>query len=68
MVLAITKIAKKEEETRTTVVFKLLDEFGNLSGLKINSSKTEGMWIGSLKNNEEKPFRIRLSLRGLLFI
>jgi len=68
MVLAITKIAKKEEETRPTVFFKLLDEFGNLSGLKINSSKTEGMWIGSLKNNEEKPFRIRLSLRGLLFI
>ena len=29
--------------------FKLLDEFGNLPGLKINSSKTEGMWIGSLK-------------------
>ena len=29
--------------------FKLLDEFGNLSDLKINSSKTEGMWIGSLK-------------------
>ena len=29
--------------------FKLLDEFGNMSGLKINSSKTEGMWIGSLK-------------------
>jgi len=36
-----------------------LDEFGNLSGLKINSSKTEGMWIGSLKNNEEKPFGIK---------
>jgi len=39
--------------------FKLLDEFGNLSGLKINSSKTEGMCIGSLKNNEEKPFGIK---------
>ena len=39
--------------------FKLLDEFGNLSDLKINSSKTEGMWIGSLKNNEEKPFGIK---------
>ena len=39
--------------------FKLLDEFGNLPGLKINSSKTEGMWIGSLKNNEEKPFGIK---------
>ena len=40
-------------------LFKLLDEFGTLSGLKVNSSKTEGMWIGSLKNNEEKPFGIK---------
>ena len=38
---------------------KLLDDLGNLSGLKINSPKTEGMWIGSLKNNEEKPFGIK---------
>ena len=30
-------------------LFKLLDLFGNLSGLRVNSSKTEGMWIGSLK-------------------
>ena len=40
-------------------LFKLLDEFGTLSGLKVNSSRTEGMWIGSLKNNEEKPFGIK---------
>ena len=31
------------------VLFELLDRFRNISGLKINCSKTEGMWIGSLK-------------------
>ena len=40
-------------------LFRLLDEFGTSSGLKVNSSKTEGMWIRSLKNNEEKPFGIQ---------
>ena len=28
------------------VLFELLDRFRNFSGLKINCSKTEGMWIG----------------------
>ena len=32
-----------------TVLFQLLDLFKNISGLKINSTKTEGMWIGSSK-------------------
>ena len=36
-------------------LFQLLDRFKNLCGLEINSSKTEGMWIGSQKNNDEKP-------------
>ena len=38
--------------------FQLLDNFKNLCGLGINSSKTEGMWIGSQKNNDEKPLVI----------
>ena len=29
-------------------LFNLLDVFRKLSGLKINTSKTEGMWVGSL--------------------
>ena len=41
------------------ILFKLLDKFGTLSGLQINSSKTEGMWIGSSKNNVEKPLGIK---------
>ena len=39
-------------------LFQLLDKFKELSGLKVNSSKTEGMWIGSLKNSESKPLGI----------
>ena len=33
--------------------------YSHVSGLEVNSSKTEGMWIGSLKSNEEKPFGIK---------
>jgi len=35
--------------------FDLLDTFKLLSGLAINCSKTEGMWIGSCRNNNCKP-------------
>ena len=40
-------------------LFQLLDEFKKLSGLKINRSKTEGMWIGTLKDSEMKPLGIK---------
>ena len=40
-------------------LFQLLDEFKKLSGLKINRSKTEGMWIGSLKDSDMKPLGIK---------
>ncbi|KAL9978081.1 hypothetical protein ACROYT_G015562 [Oculina patagonica] len=41
-------------------LFNLLSEFGECSGLKMNISKTEGMWLGSLKQNKGKrsPFDI----------
>ena len=29
------------------------------SGLKINCSKTEGMWIGSKRHYKEKPFGVK---------
>ena len=38
--------------------FELLDLFKNISGLKINCSKTEGLWISSLKGSKDKPFGI----------
>ena len=33
--------------------------FKNISGLNINSSKTEGMWIGSFRGKMEEPFSIK---------
>ena len=37
----------------------MLDDFKKLSGLAINPSKTEGIWIGSSRGNETKPFGIK---------
>jgi len=42
-------------------LFNLIEVFRKLSGLKINTCKTEGMWIGSLRNNKSKPFGIKWS-------
>ena len=41
------------------ILFQLLENFKNISGLKVNCSKTEGMWLGSLKGNEIKPLGIK---------
>ena len=40
-------------------LFNLLEVFKNLSGLVINSSKTEGMWIGSSRDKTSKLFSIK---------
>ena len=37
----------------------LLEVYKNASGLAINCTKTEGMWIGSLRNNKIKPFGLK---------
>ena len=37
----------------------LLDKFKNLSGLEINTTKIEGMWLGRWKNKTETPFGFR---------
>jgi len=41
-------------------LFDLLNDFGACSGLKINTSKSEGMWLGSFKCNlgKRSPFNI----------
>ena len=36
-------------------VFHLLDEFRSWSGLKVNYTKTEAMWIGSSKDSTAAP-------------
>jgi len=54
----LTAFAK--EECSANHVFNLLNDFGACSCLKINISKTEGMWPGSLKCHVSKlaPFNI----------
>ena len=41
------------------VLFKLLDDFEKVSGLKLNVEKTEAMWIGSDINREDTPFGVK---------
>ena len=58
------KIAQYADDTTVFVrdkesVLELLDflrEFSSLSGLEINTSKTEAMWLGQWKNNQDTPF------------
>ena len=38
-----------KDERSASQLFSLLNDFGTCSSLKINFSKTEGMWLGSLK-------------------
>ena len=40
-------------------LFSLLDAFKKCSGLEVNKSKTEGMWLGANKNNKEQPLGIQ---------
>ena len=47
------------DKNSATALFKLLDFFRSVSGLKINCTKTEGMWIGSAKHSKSKPFGIK---------
>ena len=37
-----------------SILFESLKLFEQLSGLKVNSSKTEGLWIGSFDDNNSK--------------
>ena len=58
------KVAQYADDTTVFVrdkesVLELLDflrEFSSLSGLEINTSKTEAMWLGQWKNNQDTPF------------
>ena len=53
----MTAVLSDMDSVRT--LFTLLDVFKELSGLRINSSKTEGMWVGSSRGNNLKPFGIK---------
>ena len=62
-----TKILQYADDTTATLsdinsaraLFNLLDDFRSVSGLKVNPTKTEGMWIGSSSQNKTKPFNIK---------
>jgi hypothetical protein len=36
------------------IAMNIIQEFGNLSGLKLNKNKTEGIWQGRLKHTKDK--------------
>ena len=38
----------------------VLEEFGKVSGLRINILKTQAMWIGSLRDRMEKPIKLNM--------
>ena len=40
-------------------LFILLDPFEQLSGLKVNYTKTEAMWLGSCRDNTETPLSLK---------
>jgi len=40
-------------------LFKLLDKFEKASGLKLNDTKTEAMWIGSLQYCVDIPLGVK---------
>lgn len=53
-----TAVLSDEESTHE--LFNLLDIVRKVShGLKLNTSKTDGLWIGSLKDNGLKPLGIK---------
>ena len=52
-----TKLLQYADDTTAVLsdINSAQDVFEYLSGLKVNGSKTEGFWIGSLKYNDIKP-------------
>ena len=48
------------DDSSAVALFALLDRFSTLSGLRINKSKTEGLWLGLWKNRlgKDEPFGI----------
>ena len=40
-------------------LLKLLSEFKHLSGLEVNTSKTEAMWLGAWRNKTDTPYNFK---------
>jgi len=50
-----TKVFLSDMES-ISYLLKLLSQFKVASGLKVNNSKTEAMWLGKWKNRSDTPF------------
>ena len=46
-------------------LFELLNIFQDVSGLELNKSKTEGMWLGACRHNTSTPFDIAWPLEPI---
>ena len=53
-----TAVFLKNPESMS-VLLDLLEKFERCSGLKINRTKSEAMWLGKWKNREDTPFNIK---------
>lgn len=53
------------------IALKLVNEFSEISQLKVNKNKTEAMWLGSMKKNQESHCGIRwkkqVKILGIIF-
>jgi len=56
---AVLSLLVLSDTNSAQILFRLLDEFKKLSGLAVNPTKTEGMWIGFLRKNKTKYFGIK---------
>ena len=52
-----TVFVKDEESVEQ--LLRLLDEFKSLSGLEINTSKTDAMWLGCWRDKTRTPFNFK---------
>ena len=39
---------------------QILDDFGDISGLRLNKEKTQAMWLGPWANNGGQTFRLEM--------
>ena len=50
------------------VLLELLEKFERCSGLKINPTKSEAIWLGKWKNGEETPFNFKWPKESVLVL
>ena len=57
IVLYADDIAVSDKKS-AKIALKIICNFKIISGLELNTEKTHGMWLGSLKNSKKQPFSI----------